>query len=429
MTRRVRVLGVAAAVAAAAWLLWSIGREPVTPVGLVSTPLDAPAEAAPAHPAGRTPPPQVEPDPGDERAVAVAELMSRLLSGAPELDPQHLGAMIDRATDPEQPARERLSAIRWLARFGNDEALDVLERMLRDEEPPIRAAIARALGDCRHPDALRVLTELLDDEDPVVAANAAHALGAQPSPEAAESLRTLLAAAEPDSALYAAAESALGRHPLGEDVSSAQMERLRAAMGDSDLPVRRKVEMIEMLEDGSPEATQLLLDFAQNGSDPRIRSAAVGALTSREGAESALAALGRHLGEEPSPDVRADVYSTLTDNLRELKERDALVGYALSETAPRPRLESYRMVAVMLHQRYEPALAETFDGNMVAWLATSAERAPDRYTSQLSIYSLNLAGTPASRDALEDLRRSGDPRVAASAEKALQKLARADALN
>ena len=74
----------------------------------------------------------------------------------------------------------------------------------------------------------------------------------------------------------------------------------------------------------------------------------------------------------------------------------------------------------MLHDQYQPGLAQTFDTRMVNWLQKSAENGVDRYTRHLSVDALRLANTPGAYQALLDLSYSTDPVVSRSAVKALR---------
>jgi len=87
------------------------------------------------------------------------------------------------------------------------------------------------------------------------------------------------------------------------------------------------------------------------------------------------------------------------------------------------------MVASMLHDQYQPRIAETFDTRMVTWLREAAEHSGERYTRSLSVDALRLANTPAAQQALNDLSYSADPALAQSAQKALQLAAKTEGLS
>ncbi len=400
---------------------------------------------------GGTRAPTPEAEPGEDRPAAVARIVAQLLSGAPALDPSQLGAMIDRALDPSLPNEDRVGAIRWLARFGSDEALDVLERLLRGESPSaIRAAVAMALGSCPHPEATRILTALLGDDDPDVVLGAVHGLSRRVDPAAGAALRSLIADEGQPEVFRTAAAAALGRHDDASgalrdalarsegDLTGGALEGLarqpfpenealfRQLLGDPEVSLDVKVDAIDALGEGTPEAAEYLLEVARSGSDPELRSAAIDALALFDEPGEALGGIATLVATEPDPAVRAALYGALAFHAAEANAASdgrALVRSALAETSPRAQLEGYRMVASMLRQQPEPETAVLFDANMVVWLQSSAEGG-DRYTRHLSIDALKLAGTPTAREALLDLSHSTDPSVSESAEKALRIAAR-----
>ncbi|MGD2056134.1 MAG: HEAT repeat domain-containing protein, partial [Gammaproteobacteria bacterium] len=343
---------------------------------------------------------------------------------------------------------DRVTAIRWLARFGEDESVEVLERLLLgDTSSPIRIAIATALGECPHPDATRTLVTLLEGEDLDVVLGAIRGLAKRQDPGATQALTALLADNSQHDEVRSAAAAALGHHDhavsdLQIAFASAEGELasgvltglalqpfvqtepvFRELLADPDTPVDRKVEAIDALGDGTPEAAGLLLELAGNAEDPALRSAAIDALALFDEPGITLDALGGLVLGEPSAEVRADLYNTLSLHAEQANAEPVaseLVLSTLSETMPRPQLEGYRMVASMLHDQYQPGLAATFDTSMVTWLKKSAAQGGDRYTRHLSIDALRLANTPGAQKALLDLSSSADPGISRSAQKALR---------
>jgi len=436
-------------------LLWNLrGDTPQAPPGPSAEATAGRPDVAPPTPATSDPESlsaasgDLLPPPG--RPAAVARLMARVLGGVPDLDPSHLDAMIRRALDPALPLEERVGAIRWLARFGSDDTLEVLERLLRsDVASPLRASVALALGDCPHPDALRILTGLLQDEDASVVLAAIRGLSHRRDPAAAATLEALVADASLPDGVRAEAASALGRHDAASGalrealaregaLSGAALEGLarqpfaenealfRELVNDPEIPLDVRVEALEALGEGTPEAAEFLLEVARSGDDPALRSAAIEALEFIDEPGDAVGELAALVASEPDPDVRADLYGALafhSDAANARHDASALVRSALAETTPRAQLEGYRMVASMLYRENEPETAAAFDADMVPWLQSAAESG-DRYTRQLSIDALKLAGTPAAREALLDLSHSTDPALSESAEKALRIAAR-----
>ena len=389
-----------------------------------------------------------EPPPATAEPANIANNVARLLSGAPDLDIGRLHAMIDIAQNPALPLVDRVTAARWLARTGDDKAVDVLEHLLLDDTSlPIRTAIATALGESPHPDATRILVALLEDEDLDVVLGAISGLAMQRDPGATLALTAALADDSLHDEVRSAAAAALGHHDDTErdlrlvfesaegELASGALVGLahqpftesepifRELLADPNIPLDMKVKAIDALGEGTPEAADLLLELAQNAADPTLRSTAIEALALFDEPGTALDALGVLVLSEPSAEVRADFYNTLSlhaDMANAETIASKLVLSTLSETAPGPQLEGYRMVASMLHDQYQPGLAATFDKIMVTWLQESAEYSGDRYTRHLSVDALRLAHTPGAHQALLDLSYSTDPAVSQLADKALR---------
>jgi len=384
------------------------------------------------------------PSPGDP--AEIAQRVARLLSGTPDLDPQHLRAMIDRARDPARSLEDRVGAIRWLARFGDDEALDVLQRLLRSDSPsPIRASVVMALGESSHLSAARLLETLLDDENLEIALGAIRALANHDDPGTTEALESLAADTSVRNEIRSEALLALDRRNDGVDAwgdafarsESAQQpshqgeqdfrQTFRRRMEDPEVSVDAKLTAVEALAEGGEEEARLLLEVARDSEEIELRSAAIDALALSDEPGDAIAGLAALVADEPSPEIRADLYNTLAFHADHANGpgSEELVRSALAESMPRAQLEGYRMVASMLHREYEPEIAERFDSNMVAWLQDSAEQGGDRYTRHLAFDALKLAGTPGAHEALLDLSHSTDPSVSQVAEKALRLAAEA----
>lgn len=378
--------------------------------------------------------------------AGIAGIVARFLSRVPDLDPQHLRAMFDRALDPDQPLADRVAAIRWLARFGTDEAIEVLERLLRLDSPPsIRSSVAMALGDSSHLNALHILTSLLDDNDPNVVLAAIRGLANQRDPGATAILISLVADASLRDEVRSEAATALGSHEEAAgflrdafarsdgDLASGALAGLarqpfhdgesvfRELLQDPEVSLGRKVEAVEALGEGSEGAAEFLLEVARSSDDIELRSAAIDTLALSDEPGDTISEFSALVRSEPSADVRADLYNALAFNANQANGNGSaeLVGSVLAEQMPRAKLEGYRMVASMLHDQYELDTAQQFDSTMVDWLRGSAEQGADRYMRHLAIDALKLAGTPGANEALLDLSHSTDPLVSHLAEKAL----------
>lgn len=88
----------------------------------------------------------------------------------------------------EKDVRARVEALLAVGAIGDKVATSPLEVFLKDEDWEIRAATAEALGDLRDPSALPALLDVLGDEHPRVVEAAAGALGKLGSPDAIDVL-------------------------------------------------------------------------------------------------------------------------------------------------------------------------------------------------------------------------------------------------
>src|SRR5262249_7963372 len=129
---------------------------------------------------------------------------------------------------------------------------------------------------------------------------------------------------------------------------------------------------------------------------------------------------------EPSADVRAAVYRTLTSRgsaFMDPEQLDALLPSMLAEQAPATRLEAFRVVAVHCRRHPDSERTRLFDDSMVPWLRQEAEQGESAYARQTSLGALGLADTPGSRAALLDLTHAQRSEVAAAARHALDRRA------
>jgi len=378
----------------------------------------------------------------------VAAQVARLLAKSTTLDPRQLADMMRIARAPALPRQERIEAIYWLARFGSDAAIDVLEQLLASAaEPAIRSSVAEALGESGNDRATDILLGLLSDADLEVVLSAIEALASRHDPATRRMLLDLVADDQQTDEVRAAAAAALGHHDeVADDLllafadaqgamaagvlkALAQQDFVhseplfRKLLADPDTPFEVKLEAIGALGEGSPEAAGLLLELARADDDPELRGAAIDALAFADDAGSQRDAfVGLALGES-SAEVRASLYNALSLYAGQDSAEPAvaqLVSNTLAETEPHTRLEGYRMVASMLNYEQQPALATTFDNSMAPWLQRSAEYGDDKYTRFISIDALRLANTVGSRQALSDLSYSANPAVAQAAQQALR---------
>jgi HEAT repeat protein len=131
-----------------------------------------------------------------------------------------LRELVDLARDPATDLELRIGAVRWIARDGSEEALEILEDLLEGDAPSaLRAAIAESLGEAKGPEAHRLLGSLLEDEDEAVARGALRGLAVRADGPAV--LEAVLLDADRPARLRAQAAAVLAE--IGSDESSARL--------------------------------------------------------------------------------------------------------------------------------------------------------------------------------------------------------------
>lgn len=440
--RSARALGLAAlataTLVAVALVIASLERRPQP-----SAPEPPAGSAAPER--GARPAPAAEPGPA---AASWRDTLARWLRGADPGALASLRELVDLARDPLASLELRVGAVRWIARDGGAEGIDVLEDLLRGDVPAgLRAAIAEALGESPRPEARPLLEGLLESDDeavargalrglargpeavgllaavlgdaertPAVRAQAAALLGTLETAEASAALRAALAELD-DAALAGHVLDALGEHPL-----AANADAFQAVLGNPALPREIKIEALEALGDSSSDAAALLLDYAARAPEPELRAAAVEALAFLDDSHAIAPWLLRLVESEPSPDVRAELYASLAFHARAAHaaaDAERLVDVILSETGGPARLQASRLAASILRTEHAPRLAEAFDARMAPWLEQEALNARGRAQRLACVDALDLAHTPEAAAALERLARAPDRGVAEAAARAL----------
>ena len=383
--------------------------------------------------------------------AAVARAALDLLGRERALDPADLDEMLNRALDVEAALEARIRAVRWLGRFGSDEAIDVLELVLRADSPArLLTDAAEALGSSKNADARRILETLLESESDAIVRGALRAVAARADADAIAILEAKLRDLHQSDAVRAQAAASLGRlataqaaaslresltragdsnlvpsilEALGEQPYSETEDFFRSILTDGEVDPEIKIAALEALSDAPPESSELLLEIASGASEPELRIVAVESLTLMDGSEDAVAPLLDILDRESSPDVRAELYSALAfynHKTQANAELDALVSTILEEETLQTKLQAYRLVGAILSVEPDAQLSEPFDEFMVDWLSEQAEFATDSYTRSLAIHALNLAGTDDAKRALDRLAYHDDPAIVAEAEKALR---------
>jgi hypothetical protein len=120
------------------------------------------------------------------------------------------------ATDPYDPDnRYRGTLILGMASFAGEPLyIELFQRNLKDHDPRVRAAAARALGTNGRPEHADALLAVLDDDDEIVRLEAARGLQRIHAPQVVpELLKRLDRAVEPSPNVRAEAAVALGQYP------------------------------------------------------------------------------------------------------------------------------------------------------------------------------------------------------------------------
>jgi HEAT repeat protein len=364
-------------------------------------------------------------------------------------------AALARALDERADLAARLDAVRELARLDSEAALEGLEQVLASDAPSsVKAAAAETLGQLvSHPRAAQVLEGLLASNDDVLLRGALRGIAASGGRGAVGVLEAFLlnpAAPEPvrvEAALllgslddpeahralargFQEAESPAFRNVALERLGSLPYPTVdrffRRILDDPDLSPELKVVALEALGESTPEAASLLLEYARRAPEPELRAAAIHGAAALDGAEGTRPAFVRLLDAERSPEVRAELYRALASDGADAyrgTRPTRLMQRILAEDDERARLEGSRLVASMLRAHSDPRLSAPFDESIVPWLREEALEGRERYTRRIAIYTLRLAGTPASIAALRDLASSDRPDTAQAAEDALYNLA------
>jgi HEAT repeat protein len=440
------VAGVVVALALMVWLNDAVDRaqpdvEP--PASVVELP-EAALEEVEISPLREAPAAKLE-------GAAVARAGLDLLGREPALDPADLDEMLNRALDIEAALEARIQAVRWLGRFGSDEAIDVLEHVLRAGSPArLMTEAAEALGSSKNADARRILETLLESENDAIVRGALRAVAARADADAIAILEAMLHDPNRSEALRVQAAASLGRlstdqataslresltqigdsnlvpsilEALGEQSYSETEDFFRSILTDGEVDPEIKIAALEALSEAPPESAELLLEFASGASEPELRIAAVESLALLDEPEDAVAPMLDILDREPSPEVRAELYSALAIHNHQTHADaalDTLVPAILAEEELQTKLQGYRLVGAMLSVEPDPRLSEPFDEFMVDWLSGQAESGMGSFTRSLAIDALNLAGTDDAKRALDRLTHHDDPAVVAEAEKALR---------
>jgi HEAT repeat protein len=281
-----------------------------------------------------------EPETEEERA-AVTEAVVQLAEGAaraagPAERKRALALLVDALDGAEPPVR--LAIARALGSLGGAEHVSRLALLVQDPSAAVRRAAVRALARLGPGEAAGWLRLALADEDATVRGAAAAARAVSPDPDAASDLERLLT--DEDVSVRAAAVRALGelarRAPAqGADAAWAAFGPLLGRALADAAPV--VIAAIDACREVAGEEAVAAVRAALSHPDPEVVQSAVGCLRAR-GGEADLAALVPLLAH-PHWAVRAEAVAALAGRrvrsaapavLRRLElEQDAFVRDAL----------------------------------------------------------------------------------------------------
>ncbi|MCM2315935.1 MAG: HEAT repeat domain-containing protein, partial [Thermoanaerobaculia bacterium] len=336
------------------------------------------------------------------------------------------------------PAEVRSVAIRYLFRFGTDEASGTaamllesrdtstrveacyalsrrafaparrkLEMLLADGDALVRAHSARALGLIAAEDSLRALSAALEDPHPWVRINAARSIGQviDKNPErlssevaSAAATRLIALTADPDPGTRATAVEILGRFTQ----SSAQAKDRLDGLANGDERWAREVAALALARAGLVDSSSKLVEHESpwvrarilegtstlpqgaairarlaSSPDALVRVAAIGAIPEQPADSDSrllLAAL-----DDPDVVVRASAIGRLSaDPYKTLVSRERLV--AIEESSRRDTHNDARVAAVEL-------IATIEDAGRAAWLAALLKD-PDPVVRRIAAESL-----------------------------------------
>ncbi len=182
--------------------------------------------------AGPNPPPNVPPaaaTPPETPAAAHLVLSEERFL---ELEDRRAfdGPLLEAAA-ADSRAQVRARAALAAGRIGDERAVSMLRRLLRDASPEVRGSAAFASGILAEPELVAALEPLLADADASVAARAAWSLSALETPAAQDALVVAIPRASPDR--RAALVRALWRYP-----TAAAAESARPFAADADPRIR-----------------------------------------------------------------------------------------------------------------------------------------------------------------------------------------------
>jgi HEAT repeat protein len=333
--------------------------------------------------------------------------------------------------------------VAWeLAKRGTDEAFAALADLAGKAKPPLKALIAEALGQCRHPGVEKALLAMLQDNDVAVAQGALRGLAAKGD------VKTLLQVLQDENApgqLRAVAAIGLGgtQGPeavaalkqayaditdlglreeilagLGRQGTDAANDFLHQIAGNAAMPLELRVAAVEALANGTGASVEQLFRYAEDG-DPRVRAAAAWGLSMADPAGNSEVELTTWLARETDSSVRSRIYQAMANQPG--SDVSAVLPAVLGEKNPQTRLAGMTWWAATARSD-GGATAQSFDAQAVPELWRIALSDADQGERLNSVIALRRAATPGALGALQDIAvQANNRQVVQAAQSALRR--------
>ncbi len=346
-----------------------------------------------------------------------------------ETDPAVLFAQaVTLLNDEDQPLTVRRRAAFALAEQGTKEALLELLLTASTASPFVKTAIADALVRFKAPDARRLLVMLLRDEEEMVGRAAIRSLVGHGDDAAIHLVGKVLRDRERPMSLRAEAAQALGRsdHP---DAAGILMDAIESASGYADAePVfYQVVEALASKAAGDrmarpaeqpmfwPSSSNVaeestagfLVDFLAD-SDPAVRQTAARSLNGSSMQAPYAPAVFERLRRESEAEVRAHLYRALEGSLA--VDGDALLETLRRESDYAARMAGYNLLASAVSIGTSARAVDFFNDQAIPELRQAALQGEDVQMKLLAIIALQRARTGEAREALREIARSARDR-------------------
>lgn len=375
-------------------------------------------------------PPAAEPPPDDSPA------------GEPRKDAAPLGEVIRRFSNPEAPVAVQRSDAWRLAAAGTPEAMAALRVPLAKGPAHLEAAVAEALGRCKHPDARPLMLACLKSPHVEVVRAALRGLAATGDPALVNTFEELLDDPKRPDDVRAQAAAALGSLDCAASFQVLAASYSRFARDDeleaiaeavleglATLPFARaeaffkglldgpevfegsRIAALEALSHAGEAALPLLLKHAADDKDPAARAAAAWAIAA-QGCTGAAEKLLGLIPNEKDPFVRERLWGAV--RMQTGLPPEKLWDLALAERSDMARLTAFECLARLCHEPHDPEWAARFDLAAVPELLATALAgdARERVARQRAAAVLRLARTPEARKALDAIAEHPEPPAA-----------------